>query len=128
MPETIIWAEDLPDNCPPDDAFKPENGEFYRLVASFPPSEEDFCSHRKLYPHKKFNASECVMRACSIISTFERCKSLSKLPLQRGKIIVKFILTPSAGLIKKTGGHSDHYSWWRLREFDPIPICKEVEE
>jgi hypothetical protein len=127
MTENGIWAEELPDNCPPTDAIQPNNMPFYRLVGNIPPEERDFWSHRKLYPNKDFGLSECVIRACSVISNLDQCRILLKLPTQQGKLIVEITLPPESGLIKKTRKNQYHYSWWRKKDFDPIPICVEIK-
>jgi hypothetical protein len=126
MAEDIEWAEELPVDCPPVDALEPNNDPFFRLVGSIPPRNEDFWSQRKLYPLKNFHANECIARSCSLISTLERCSELVKLPAQKNKRIVKLVLSPGSGCIKKTGGDATHYSWWRNKELDPIPACVEV--
>ncbi|OAD24065.1 hypothetical protein THIOM_000085, partial [Candidatus Thiomargarita nelsonii] len=107
------WAEDLPPKCPPEAAYAPNYETFYRLVKQFPPSEEDFYSHRKLYPEKSFNTNECRAKSLSIFSCFNECAKLLKLPLHRHKKIVQFILPPESGVILQTGNNPAHYSWWK---------------
>jgi len=119
MDENIDWVEDLPPDCPPADAVAPQNDLFYRLVENVPPLDRDFWSHRKLYPSKKYT-SECIGRACSLISDLEGCFQVAKLPTQQNKRIVQLSLPPESGRVKKTGKNPWHYSWWRTRNFDPI--------
>lgn len=126
MPDNIDWAEELPFNCPPEDAIRPNNSPFYRLVDTIPPTDKDFWSHRKLFPLQKYKVSDCMARSCSLIATVEQSFELLKLPTLKGKRIVKLILTPESGLIKQTGGHRVHYSWWRTRNFEPILVCVAV--
>ena len=64
------WAESLPDGCPPENAFAPQNDMFYRLVDTVPPEDKDFWSHRKLFPNRKFNISECLACSCSMPTSF----------------------------------------------------------
>jgi hypothetical protein len=120
MDETIEWAEDLPADCPPNDAVAPQNALFYRLVNNIPPVDRDFWSHRKLNPNKRFNVSECIARSCSVLSDLEGCSQIIKLPTQKNKRIVQLVLPPQSGLIRKTGRNLYHYSWWRAGTFDPI--------
>jgi len=96
------WAEDLPHNCPPDAAIAPKSETFYRLVKQFPPTEDDFYSHRKLYPRKRFNTNECRIRSLSIFKSLDECAKLLKLPLHKHKKIVQLIL-PTEGLFYKRG-------------------------
>lgn len=127
MAKITEWAEDLPPRCPPEDAVEPDNNPFYRLVGNNPPQETDFWSQRKLYPEKTFHANECITRACSLLTSYERCLELSKLPVQQGKKIFKIVLPRHSGLIKKTGRDVAHYSWWRAKAFDPITACVECD-
>jgi len=123
------WIEDpLPPNCPPDDAINPNNMAFYRLVASFPPRREDFYSLRKIFPNKKpyNNQDECIQRSCSLFSTYNACDFIRKtFSRHNTKKIVKITLPPTCGLIKKTCSKDNHYSWWMIKKFDPIPYCQE---
>lgn len=123
---SYLWAEPLPSDCPPKDAISPNNDSFYRLVNSFPPNDEDFHSHRKLYPNKPFHANECVARSCSVFSSLQDCNKIRKLPRHKEKRIVKLILTPKSGLIMQRGRNKYHYSWWRTKIFDPISNCIEA--
>jgi hypothetical protein len=120
-----IWAEDLPNGCPPTDAVVLE-GIYYRLVESFPPTEKDFWSQRKLFPSKTFRTNECIARACSMMTSLEDCIALRKLPTHRHKQVVEVLLSGNNGVGKKTGSSSSHFSWWRTRDFNPLPCCKEV--
>ena len=120
------WAEDLPDNCPPGCAKQPNSEEFYRLVTSLPPTEQDFWSNRKLYPDREFEVDECRARSLSILKDHSQCIALRKYPTLKNKTAVKLVLPMDAGVIKRTG-RKTHYSWWRRAGFDPIPICEAVE-
>lgn len=125
----IKWAEKLPEKCPPPDATQPQNGIYYRLVESNPPTEKDFYSHRKLFPEKNYSSKECIASAVSIFNSLDRCKDIKKLPLHKdnNELIIKITLPPDSGLIKKTGGHH-HFSWWRAKSFNPLPHCVFVGE
>jgi hypothetical protein len=121
------WDETLPQGCPPKDAKPPENKRFFRLVESIPPLESDFWSQRKHYPKKKFKTTECIARSCSIFTELNRCADIRKLPLHKNKKVVELTLTPESGLIKNTGRHAYHYSWWKVKGFNPIPYCVEIK-
>jgi len=120
------WAEDLPPNCPPETAIIPKNEIFYRLVKQFPPTEEDFYSHRKLYPEKRFKTNKCRVSSLSIFSDLSECAKLLQLPLHKNKKIVQLKLPPESGVILQTGNNSSHYSWWKTAAYNPISDCKEV--
>lgn len=81
MKDNQEWIEDpLPTSCPPEEAYRPENDVFYRLVESFPPKIEDFYSIRKLFPERPPYTSqdECVQRSCSVFSTYKACENVRK--------------------------------------------------
>lgn len=126
MPPDFNWVEELPVNCPPPEAIPPAEQEYYRLVSAFPPTDRDFWSYRKLYPTKRYNLPECIVRSCSLTSTIERAKELSLLPLGHGKRIAKVLLPPTCGVVLKTTKNPAHYSWWQDRGFDPVAICIEL--
>lgn len=127
MPDSVDWAEELPPDCPPTDALEPDNKAYYRLVDTIPPTEKDFWSLRKLFPDRKFGRKTCVASACSVWPTPEDCVRISKLPTQKDRQVVKLILPPASGRIKKTGRGLTHFSWWRTRDFDPIAASSLVE-
>ena len=52
-----MWFENLPENCPPNDAINPTDFLCFRLAAQNPPTEEDYLSQRETYPEKKFNVN-----------------------------------------------------------------------
>jgi len=120
------YFEELPPHCPPDGARRPNAETFYRLTDRFPPTEEDFYCPRRLFSERKFH-NECVARAISLFSTIGGCRQVKKLPALKSKtVIIKIVLDETSGKIQKTRENS-HYSWWRRRGFDPIPICEQVD-
>ncbi len=66
---------------------------------------------------------ECLARSCSIYTDYEACNGLRGLPLHKNKQIVMLVLHPDSGLIKDTYQDLYHYSWWRAKDFDPLPLC-----
>lgn len=120
-----MWFEDLPANCPPEDAAPPDN-EFYRLAEGDPATCRDFWSHRKIWPNKVFNVSECRAKSISVFANAKDLEKVKMLQAHAGKAIVKIKLTPCAGLIKQTGNDLNHYSWWRFSTFDPIQATVTV--
>lgn len=119
------WYEQLPPNCPPEEASLPE-ATYFRL-GSIPPDDSDFWSHRQRFPHKKFHVSECVARSLSIFDDQEAAERLKRLlPAMRLKPIFQLDLTEKDGLVQQTGNDSHHFSWWRSTEFD-LEIIKILE-
>jgi len=119
------WAEPLPKNCPPPEAYKPHFALFYRFVATSPPSANDFLSYCALHPQKEFRDKECQARALSLVDDkAEAFNRVRKLPVLKGKKVASIVLPPESGLILMTGKpHRHHFSWWLRAGFDPVPIC-----
>jgi hypothetical protein len=123
-----VWAERLPENCPPEDAREPQHEVFYRAVKKLPAIIEDFYSMRALAPQKKFKNRECISFACSIISSFQNCQQISLLPCHNGEIVISLTLPPESGVIKQTGPNNSHFSWWRKKAFNPLLFINEVQK
>ena len=76
MNHNYEWSEDLPESCPPEEAYQCDGEIFYRLVAGDPARETDFFSHRKLYPTKAFGVDECRARSVSIFANKDKVDAL----------------------------------------------------
>lgn len=129
MLEKHMWFEELPSlSCPEPDARNPAGKKFFRLIDGDTVKCEDFWSHRKIWPHRAFSATECRARSVSIFENLEQCAQLRKLPLHAKKHIACITLTDEAGVVKRTGKQEGHYSWWRETRFDPIIHATLVPE
>lgn len=109
------YYESLPLNCPDLGASPVDGVPFYRFVKSNPATNEDFLSHRKKFPQKKFQVSECKASSVSIfkISTL---LDIHKLPTFKNSIkaIVTLVLSDGSVL---ANGDNEHHSWWRSASF-----------
>lgn len=114
-----MWFESLPEQCPEEGQRTPDGEVFYRLVRGSSIECNDFWSHRKLWPHKTFNTTECRACAVSIFHKKEQCERLLLLPLHEHKKIAAVTLTKDAGSVKQTGSQDGHHSWWRSKNFEP---------
>ncbi len=114
------WYEELPDGCPPADAWAPPEGKaFFRLVGNNPPTEADFMPLATEHPDRKVSAAKaCEAMAISLRDNIDEAHALLKLPTQRGKQVVQLALTGDAGVVKQTGRNCGHHSWWRSSAFD----------
>jgi hypothetical protein len=114
------WVEELPEKCPPDNAFDPEGMTFYRLARTKPVSENDFLSHRKLHSNTVFKGvSECLAYSISIWDNLDKCVNILKLPRHKNKpkIVMQLDLQSRDGLVLQTF-KVNHFSWWRTTSFD----------
>lgn len=118
MTNPYTWAEELSKDCPPRKA-EPSEGIYYRLGHK-PPTEEDFFSHRKIYPLKAFNTDECTALSLSVFNDLDAVKKLFALPTMKGKPnnVLELNLSPENGLILQTGRNIHHFSWWKSSVFD----------
>ncbi|WCL82281.1 hypothetical protein PPO43_04085 [Saprospira sp. CCB-QB6] len=114
----MSYKEKLPEDCPPPDANAVNGKTFYRLGHSSSIVEKDFFSHRKLFPNKKFNTTECIACSLSVFSEKFRCDNLKKLPAHKKKVVFSVELFPKDGLIKQTGRYKEHHSWWMSTLFN----------
>lgn len=119
-----MFAETLPDNCPPNEASKVNSLEVFRLVRSPQPTATDFSSHANLWPHKY--GKRCREFAVSVFSERASLARLLEMPVHATKTIARLTLCEESGLVQQTGNDKTHYSWWRYSAFDAINAC-EVE-
>lgn len=118
-----MWAEPLPEDCPPSEAWEPDNEVYYRLIDGYPPTPRDFFSVRKLKPKRNFrDASECETLGLSVFNDIGTCRNAGKLAGLQHKQVAKVTLPPECGAVLQTRGPR-HYSWWLKADFDPVSIC-----
>lgn len=114
----IEWANNLPDNCPPENILVPEEEEFYRLLINEDViTQDDWKSQKELHPNSPYKGEDLInAHGLSILK--EADHNIFKLPrYKRFKGLAKIILNPSDGVLKKTYGDK-HYTWWRTTLFD----------
>jgi hypothetical protein len=124
--EELIWAEDLPDKCPPADADVPDGLVFYRMVSSSTPIDRDFWSIRKLNPHQGYQNSECRAMSTSMFDELSQCQARLKLPTHRDKSVVQIALNRGSGVVKQTGSNRSHHSWWRSAAYDSFISVNDI--
>lgn len=119
-----MFAEALPDGCPPAEAIEPQQMTVYRLLETQSPCATDFASHAARWPDRY--GSRCIEYAVSVYTQRDDLSYLLGMPVHRNKVVGRLTLSPISGRIQKTGKRS-HHSWWRYQGFDAISAC-EVEE
>lgn len=127
LTEQPEWAEPLPKDCPPSEAWEPNNEIYYRLVDN-PPTAKNFVSNRVLQPQRELkNVSECEARGLSVYDDIEGCHELMEtfLPLRK-KQVAKVTLPPECGKVLQTLQNPSHHSWWLKSGFDPVSVCEIV--
>ncbi|MBF0589294.1 MAG: hypothetical protein HQL53_09205 [Magnetococcales bacterium] len=118
----------LPNGCPPAEAEKPKEGEYFRLVDTNPPSQQDFDSIYKLTGKERRNIDLCRLSSCSLFLGAVGRRNMEnkrKLPKLRKKLIIKIRLNEEAGLmITADSGHCD---LWMYSDFDPVKAVVSEE-
>ena len=121
----VMFAEALPEHCPPAEATEREEFIGYRLIRAKTPCLDDFSSHAARDP-KKYGTS-CRYFAVSLFSERASLARLLEMPVHKNKTIAKVRLTPQSGRVQQTGQDPCHHDWWRYKDFDVVSAC-EVEE
>ena len=89
------WACEMPVGCPPENVLVPSEHPFFRLASQID-------SYMGL----------------SLIDNETKARKNLKLPMFRQfKGIIALTLNPSDGVVKQTGVHLSHYTWWRTKSF-----------
>lgn len=114
------WVCEMPKGCPPEDIMVPFEHPFYRLsrnAATY--GAEDFATYAEIDPNRNWGEQLPLAVGLSVIDNESKAKKSLKLPLfKRFKGIIALTLNPSDGVVKQTGIHNSHYTWWRTKKFD----------
>ena len=113
------WACVMPQGCPPNTVQVPYDHPFFRL-ASDPKiiSEKDFMSYAELDPQRHWGEMLPLAVGLSLIDNETKARKNLKLPMFRQyKGIISLVLNPLDGVVKQTGIHRSHYTWWRTKSF-----------
>lgn len=114
------WVCVMPEGCPPEDIMVPFNHQFYRLAVnadSF--CKEDFISYAEQDPERNWGPQLPLAVGLSIIDNEMKARKNLKLPVFRKfKGIIEMTLDAKDGVVKQTGVHHSHYTWWRTKTFE----------
>lgn len=114
------WTIEMPDGCPPEDVDVPVNHPFYRLSKrSEGYDEEDFKTYAELDPDRNWGEKLPLAVGLSLIDNESKARRNLKLPFFRHYSGILYLeLNPIDGVVKQTGNHHSHYTWWRTKSFD----------
>lgn len=114
------WTCTMPEGCPPEDILIATEHPFYRMAYSAEEfSDEDFKSYAELNPKKNWGEMLPLAVGLSLIDNQEKAKKNLKLPIfKKYKGIIAINLNPQDGVVKQTGVHVSHYTWWRTTKFN----------
>ena len=113
------WASEMPAGCPPEDVMVPSEHPFFRLVShSDTYTADDFKSYAETDPKRNWGERLPLAVGLSLIDNEAKARKNLKLPFFRQfKDILALTLNPTDGVVKQTGVHLSHYTWWRTRSF-----------
>ncbi|MBP9983908.1 MAG: hypothetical protein KBF13_02135 [Prevotella sp.] len=115
----VDWVITMPENCPPADIEVPHRHAFFRLTYDANSiSEEDLKCYAELDSQKDWGDQLPLAVGLSVLNDEAKAHKNLKLPYMREKHgIAKAVLQPTDGVVKQTGKHLSHYTWWRTASF-----------
>ena len=113
------WACPMPDGCPPKDVLTAHEHPFFRLAKQADTySARDFMTYAELYPQRNWGAMLPLAVGLSLIEGEAKLRRSLKLPMFRQfRGVIALTLSPGDGVVKQTGAHRSHYTWWRTTAF-----------
>ena len=118
------WTCEMPEGCPPEDVMVPTEHPFYRLALQADAySEDDFKSYAESAPQRNWGERLPLALGLSLIDNEIKARKNLKLPLfRRYRGILALVLNPNDGVVKQTGSHLSHYTWWRTKSFSMLNL------
>lgn len=114
------WTFSIDTKYLPEIVLVPTEHQFFRLAKhSDTYSEEDFKSYNDLYPDKVWGDKLPLAVGLSIINDEKKARKNLKLPMfKQFRGIISLMLNAEDGVVKQTGVHNSHYTWWRTTKFN----------
>lgn len=113
------WACEMPAGCPPEDVLVPNGHPFFRLASLIDSyTADDFKSYAESDPQRNWGEKLPLAVGLSLIANEAKARKNLKLPMFRQfKGIITLTLNPADGVVKQTGAHLSHFTWWRTKSF-----------
>ena len=113
------WTCTMPEGCPPEEVLVPFEHPFFRLAKhAHAYSEADFRTYAETDPQRQWGAQLPLAVGLSLIDNEGKARRNLKLPMFRSyRGIVALMLHPADGVVRQTGVHRSHYTWWRTQQF-----------
>jgi hypothetical protein len=127
-----MWKEELPKNCPPENAFEMEQTVF-RLLIGEQQQEKDFYSYVRLFPENSRYKNMCKAYSLSTFNTKENAINAKKKSKRNdiGNYVCEMQITNEVGknvFSEKTGHFSTWiYSSWEYSNF-AINNIEQIDE
>lgn len=109
----------MPLGCPPEKILVATKHLFYRMAHSAQAyCNEDFMSYAELNPDKDWGDLLPLAVGLSVLESRDKAVRNLRLPLfKKYKGVIELTLNPEDGVLKQTGVHVSHYTWWRTNKF-----------
>jgi len=126
----IMWKEELPLNCPPENAAEMDL-EAYRIIKDEEPEESDFLPYALLYPENIRYRNLCEAYALSSFDSSVSAIKTFKNALKRGKLIGNFVArfeiihSDGKNIYNKRTGHIS--TWLYSNKTYSQFRCKEIK-
>lgn len=116
----VTWAQKMPEGCPPENILVATEHHFYRYALHTERyTSDDFKTYAELNPDKDWGEMLPLAVGLSVIDNEKKARKNLKLPfMKQFKGIISLTLNPMDGVVKQTGVHLSHYTWWRTTSFD----------
>ena len=113
------WVCEMPAGCPPEDVLVPSKHPFFRLANQANTyTADDFKSYAEADPQRNWGERLPLAVGLSLIDNEVKARKNLKLPMFRQfKGVIALTLYPTDGVVKQTGVHLSHYTWWRTKTF-----------
>jgi len=113
------WVCKMPAGCPPEDVLVPSEHSFFRLAREADSySPDDFKSYAEVNPQRNWGERLPLAVGLSLIDDETKARKNLKLPVFRQfRGIIALTLNSVDGVVKQTGVHISHYTWWRTKSF-----------
>ena len=113
------WVIEMPVDCPPTEIMVPFSHPFFRLARQAKVyDKDDFKSYAEMDSQKNWGERLPMAVGLSLIDNESKARKNLKLPMFRQyKGIIALVLNPADGVVKQTGVHQSHYTWWRTTAF-----------
>ena len=113
------WVCTMPDGCLPEDVLVASEHPFFRLAKNADThTYDDFKSYAEIDPQRNWGQMLPLAVGLSLIDNEAKARRNLKLPLFRQfHGIIALTLNPTDGVVKQTGAHRSHYTWWRTKKY-----------
>ena len=113
------WACTMPAGCPPDDILVPSGHPFFRFAKNDGTyCEADFKTYAETDPQRHWGEQLPLAVGLSLIDNETKARRNLKLPMFRHyRGIIALVLNPADGVVRQTGVHRSHFTWWRTQQF-----------